>query len=65
MRERYEGTDSHVAALLGMTGRQEFFPYFLSLRGGPQGRRGNPFFLLAVWLRGACPGGHIGPPLQG
>ena len=63
--ERYEGTDSHVASLLGMTGRHDFFSYFLSLRGGPQGRRGNSFFLLAVWVWEACPGSHIGPPLRG
>ena len=43
--ECYMGTDSHVASLLGMTGRDgKFFPHSLVLRGGPQGRHGNPFF---------------------
>ena len=36
---------------------------FLSFRGAK--RRGNPFFLMAFWLRGACSGGPVGPPLRG
>ena len=65
MKGRYEGTDPHVAALLGMTGRQGIFPLFSVIVGRPAGLTRRSVLLLAVWLRGACSGGHIGPPLRG
>ena len=64
MKGRYEGTDPHVAALLGMTGRQGIFPLFSVIARRPAGPTWESVLLLAVWFVRACPGGHIGPPLR-
>ena len=57
-------TDSHVAALLGMTGRRESLPLFFVIARRPAGAPRRSVLLLAVWVWEACPGGHIGPPLR-